>query len=135
MRHKLIGPILLALVLPAWGQLFLVAGQHAGHGGISFPGPSREFSKTGKYTGKVVRVDQSSITIETQKKNQAERLTFQLTDQTETKGSVAVGADVKIKYREEMALRVVTAIEVKKAKGCRSKLEPDRNGTESQHRH
>ena len=135
MEKKLISTVLVVFTLLVSSQLFLLAGQHEGHGGISLPGPSREFSKTGKYTGKVVRVDQSSITIESQKKNQAERLTFQLTDQTETKGSLAVGADVKIKYREEMALRVATAIEVKKAKGCRSKLEPDRNSTESQHRH
>lgn len=135
MEKKLISTVLVVFALLVSSQLFLLAGQHEGHGGVAFPEPTRESIKTGKYTGKVVSFDQSSITIETQKKGQAERLTFQLTDQTEAKGSLAVGADVKIKYREEMALRVATAIEVKKAKGCRSKLEPNRNGTESQHRH
>lgn len=80
------------------------------------PMPMQESVKTGKYTGKVVRVEQTSVTVEVQKKGQTETVTFLTTDQTKTKGEITVGAEVKVKYREERAQKVATSIEAKKAK-------------------
>lgn len=72
------------------------------------PMPTQEFVKTGKYTGKVVGVDQSSVTLEVQKKGQIETITLLTTDQTKTKGDIIVGTEVNVKYREERAQKVAT---------------------------
>lgn len=119
MRHKLFGVVLVSLGLMSAGSLSLWAGQHEGHGGgggMSMPMPTQESVKTGKYTGKVISVDPSSITVEVNKKGQTETVTFLTTDQTKTKGEIAVGAEVKVKYREERAQKVATSIETKKTK-------------------
>ena len=119
MRHKLFGVVLVSLGLMSAGSLSLWAGQHEGHGGgggMSMPMPTQEFIKTGKYTGKVLSVDRGSITIEVRKKGQAETITFLTNDQTKTKGDIIVGAEVKVKYREEKAQKVATSIEAMKAK-------------------
>lgn len=117
MRQQVFGAMVVALALVAANQVFLVAGQHEGHGGgISNPMPAREVAKTGKSTGKVVSVNQASITIEVQKKGQPETLSFLITEQTKTKGEIAVGTEVKVKYREEMAVKTATSIEVGKTK-------------------
>lgn len=118
MRDKLFGVVLVSLGLMSAVSRGLWAGQHEGHGGggMSMPMPTQEFIKTGKYAGKVVSVDQSSITLEVQKKGQIETITLLTTDQTKTKGDIIVGAEVKVKYREERAQKVATSIEAKKAK-------------------
>jgi len=109
---------LVLAVLVSFGQTLLVSGQHGGHGG-GMPEPTREFVKTGKYTGKVVTVDQSTIAIEVMKKGKTETFTFLKTDQTKSKGQgeAVPGAEVKIKYREEGGQMVATEIEVKKPRG------------------
>lgn len=120
MRKSLIKLFLVFLTFSVPGPVALLAGQHEGHGGISFPEPTREFIKTGKYDGKVITVDDSSITIEVQKKDQTQTFTFQITDETKTKGSIEAGSDVRMKYRENMGQKVATSIEARKPKGKRT---------------
>ena len=116
MRKKVIGAMVVTLLL-AMSQAVLVRGQHEGHGGgLSAPMPPREFVKTGKQSGKVVSFDQSSITVEVQKKGQTETVSLFVTDRTKTKGEIAVGAPVKVKYREEKGQTIATNIEAKRTK-------------------
>lgn len=72
--------------------------------------------RTGKTTGKVLEITDNTITVETQKKNQALKATYLIDRKTKTKGSPEVGQDVVVKYREERTGPVATNIEVKKAK-------------------
>ncbi len=116
MRKKVIGAIVVNLMLLAMSQAVLVRAQHEGHGGgLSAPMPPREFVKTGKQSGKVASFDQSSITVEVRQKGQTETVSFFITDRTKTKGEIAVGAPVKIKYREEKGQKIATNIEIRRA--------------------
>lgn len=81
------------------------------------PMPMVPSVKTGKYTGKVVSVEANSITVEVKKKGQTETVTFLTTDQTKTKGDIAVGATIKVNYREEGLQKVAASLEIKKDKG------------------
>ncbi len=86
---------------------------------MSMPMPMTPSVKTGKYTGKVIGMDQSTITVEFQRKGRAETVTLFTTGETKTKGEIAVGTEVKVKYREEGVQRIATSIEgKKKAKGA-----------------
>ena len=117
MRKKVIGAMVVTLMLLAMSQAVLVRGQHEGHGGgLSAPMPPREFVKTGKHSGKVVSFDQSSLTVEVQKKGQTETVSLFVTDRTKSKGEIAVGAPVKVKYREEKGQKIATNIEIKRTK-------------------
>ena len=116
MRKKGIGAMVVTLLL-AMSQAVLVRGQHEGHGGgLSAPVPPLEFVKTGKHSGKVVSFDQSSITVEVQNKGQTETVRFLITDRTKTKGEIAVGAPVKVKYQDEKGIKIATNIEIKRTK-------------------
>ncbi|MBI4445562.1 MAG: hypothetical protein HY645_06580 [Acidobacteria bacterium] len=94
-------------------------GQHGGHGegGMSMPMPEHESMKTGTHTGRVLSVDQSSMALAVMKNGKVETIMLSLTDQTKTKGEIAPGTEVKVKYREEMGMKLATNIEVKKSKG------------------
>lgn len=89
--------------------------QHAGHGGVpsSPPAPSASF---GKLKGKVVELGQNTITVEKLKKHETEKLVILMDGRTEVKGDLQVGADVVVKYREELGNRTATRIEVQKPK-------------------
>lgn len=90
---------------------------HDGAHGPSAPLPtSVPEVRTGKTTGRVVQIDENTITVETIKKNQALKATYLIDQKTKTKGSPEVGQDVVVKYREERTGPVATNIEVKKAK-------------------
>lgn len=89
--------------------------QHAGHGGVpsSPPAPTAWF---GKVKGKVIALGQNTITIEKLKKREAEKFVILVDGRTEVKGDLQVGADVVVKYREELGNRTATRIEVQKPK-------------------
>ena len=109
------------VALTAAIEIVAQAGQHGGHGGgggMSMPMPTTPSVKTGKYTGKVISMDQSTITVEFQRKGQTETVTLLTTGETKTKGDVTVGAQIKVKYREDGAHKIATSIEAKKAKGA-----------------
>lgn len=83
---------------------------------MSMPMPTQPNIKTGKFTGKVIAIDRESLTVETQRKGQAESHTLRLTDQTKTKGEVSVGSEVKVNYREETSGQIATSVQAKKQK-------------------
>jgi hypothetical protein len=72
--------------------------------------------RTGKVTGKVVDVNDNSITVETNKKGQTLKATYLIDGRTKAKGTPAVGQEVTVKYREDRGAQVATNIEVKKTK-------------------
>lgn len=116
MRNKVIGVMVVTLMLLAMSQAVLVRGQHQGHGGgLTAPMPPLEFVKTGKQSGKVASFDQSSITVEVRQKGQTETVSFFITDRTKTKGEIALGAPVKVRYREEKGQKIATNIEIRRA--------------------
>ena len=86
--------------------------QHSGH---SAP-PSTQGAWFGKAKGKVVQLDQNSITIEREKKGKTEKILFLITDRTDIKGVLGPGADVTVQYREESGNRTAAKIEVQKPK-------------------
>ena len=84
--------------------------------GSSTPMPSMPQVRTGKVTGKVVDVNDNSITVETNKKGQTLKATYLIDGRTKAKGTPAVGQEVTVKYREDRGAQVATNIEVKKSK-------------------
>lgn len=86
------------------------------HGPSASAPPSIPEVRTGKTTGRVLEINDNTITVETKKKDQALKATYIIDQKTKTKGSPEVGQDVVVKYREERTGPVATNIEVKKAK-------------------
>lgn len=92
--------------------------QHGGHGGGGHS-PAMESVpsiRTGKLKGKIVEVDETSITVETQEKGKPVRTTCLIDPRTKTKGNPAAGEEVVVKYREEEGRKTATSIEIKKPK-------------------
>ena len=110
--------LLAVVVLTAAGSIAAWA-QHAGHGGTSAPQPASSVF-FGKVKGKVIELSQGVITVEKLKKNQAEKIMILMDARTEVKGDLQVGADVVVKYREELGNRTATRIEVQKPKEKKS---------------
>lgn len=104
------------LVLLAGSGPPVILAQHGGHEAPSLPSPAVPLVQTGKVKGKVVEFSQTSITVETQRKGWAEKVTYLLGASTKTKGSLEAGADVIVKYREDRGMPTATSIEVKKRK-------------------
>lgn len=90
--------------------------QHGGHGGHSTASESLPSVRTGKIKGKIVEVDETSITVETQEKGKPVRTTCLIDPRTKTKGNPAAGEEVVVKYREEEGRKTATSIEIKKPK-------------------
>ncbi len=111
----LAGAVAVTFFLAGMGSTVAPA-QHSGHGGLAPSFPPTPVIQTGKMKGKIVEVDASSITVETQKAGRTEKVICFIGDRTKTKGELRVGADVVVKYREEQGVRTATTIEVKKAK-------------------
>ena len=113
MRNKvLLEAVALTLFVAGTGGSVALA-QHGGHGG-HMPASQPAAVKTGKVKGTIVEVSPTSITVETQKKGQVERIPFLIDGQTKTKGELLEGSEVTVKYREENGLRTATSVEVKK---------------------
>ncbi len=111
----LVGAVALTLVFGGIGSSLALA-QHSGHGGALPSPPPAPVVHSGKVKGKIVAVDSTSITVETLKAGRTEKVTCFIGDKTKTKGELRVGAEVVVKYREELGIRTATSVEVKKAK-------------------
>lgn len=112
MKNTMLATFVLAAVLSG---PFMAWAQHGGHGGASTPMPSIPEVRTGKTTGKVVEVNDNSITVATNRKGSL-KVTYLIDRRTKTKGTLAVGQEVVVKHREERGVLVATNIEVKKTK-------------------
>jgi|DewCreStandDraft_2_1066082.scaffolds.fasta_scaffold22637_1 hypothetical protein len=116
MKNAILATFALAVVLSG---RFAAWAQH--DHGSSMPMPSTPQVRTGKITGKIVDVSDSSITVETNNKGQTLRAATYLIDRrTKIKGAPTVGQEVVVKYREERGVVVATNIEVKKTKRPRA---------------
>ena len=113
MKNTMLVTFVLAAVLSG---PFMAWAQHGGHGGSSTPMPSVPEVRTGKTTGKVVEVNDNSITVETNIQGETLKATYLIDRRTKTNGTPAVGQEVVVKYREERGVLVATNIEVKKTR-------------------
>ncbi len=111
----LVGAVAVTFFLAGMGSTVALA-QHSEHGGAPPSSPPAPVVHGGKVKGKIVAVDSSSITVETQKAGGTERITCLIDSRTKTKGDLPIGAEVVVKYREEQGIRTATSVEVKKAK-------------------
>lgn len=116
MKNQVGAKFLSALALIVFLGQFVARAQHAGHGGGDYSPPptASEYVRTGKAKGKVVEFDRTSLTLEMQKKGRAVRATYMVDVGTKTRGSLEVGAEVEVKYREMSGMFMATSVEVKK---------------------
>ena len=107
-------------VLVAAVEAPLAVAQHSGHEMPSVPSPAAPVARTGKAQGRILELSNTSITLETQRKGRAEKVTYLMGGETKRKGDLGVGADVVVRYREERGNNIATSVEAKKQKRPRT---------------
>lgn len=119
MTRMMVAGAVVAFVLGTGTQA--IWGQHEGHGGgmPSMAAPSVPQARTGKIKGQIVDTQEHSITVLAKKNGKVTRSIYLLDSQTKTKGSPAIGAEVVVKYREQLGVITATDVEVPKAKSTR----------------
>lgn len=113
LRVGIVATMALAIGTSGWVALAQHAG-HAGHEGSGGYGDAR--AHTGRIRGRIVRVEETAITVETESRDGIASFVFLVDGHTGIKGEPMAGSEVSVRYREEYGSMTAIKIVVKKPK-------------------
>lgn len=120
MRRKCVVGVVGAVTLAMATSGSVALGQHGGHGGHGGHGSYSDGAaarvRTGKVRGTVVRLEGTSVVVESEARGRVTTMVLLLDGSTRVKGDLTTGSEVTVKYRDEYGVVTATKIVVKKAK-------------------